>query len=62
MSNRACGGLFCASLLFTSLRNDDIGGRDVLYPIPEPSTAALALAGLGLLAVLEKRGRRTKGP
>jgi hypothetical protein len=26
MSNRACGGGFCDSLLFTSLRNDDLGG------------------------------------
>jgi hypothetical protein len=51
MSNRACGGLFCGSLLFTSLRPDDIGGRDVLYPVPEPSTAFLVAAGIALLGV-----------
>jgi hypothetical protein len=51
MSNRACGGLFCGSLLFTSLRPDDIGGRDVLYPVPEPSTALLVAGGIALLGV-----------
>jgi hypothetical protein len=54
MSNRACGGAFCGSLLFTSLRNDDLGGRDVLYPVPEPSTVALVAAGLGLVGLLRR--------
>jgi hypothetical protein len=58
MSNRACGGSFCGSLLFTSLRPDDIGGRDVLYPVPEPSTAALVAAGIALVGFLA-RGRST---
>lgn len=60
MSNRACGGSFCASLLFTSLRNDDLGGRDALYPVPEPSTAALAAAGLAVVGLLRKSGRRER--
>lgn len=56
MSNRACGGTtFCASLVFTALQNDELGGRDVLYPVPEPSTAALAVAGLALVGLLAKR-------
>jgi hypothetical protein len=66
MSNRACGGAFCPSLLFTSLRNDDLGGRDVLYPVPEPSTVALVAAGLALLASRAPRSprpaRRSAGP
>ena len=65
MSNRACGGTFCASLLFTSLRNDDLGGRDVLYPVPEPSTVALVAAGLALLGFRASRspcmGHRAAG-
>jgi len=52
MSNGECGAPFvapCPALFFTSLRNDDLGGRDALYPIPEPTAAflfALGLAGL----------------
>ena len=34
---------------------------DVAAAIPEPETYALLLAGLGLLAVVEKRRRRTFG-
>ncbi len=35
MSNRPCGTYTgpCSALLYTSLQNDDRGGRDVLYPI-----------------------------
>jgi hypothetical protein len=49
MSNNDCGGpSLCAALFFTSLRNDDAGGRDALYPVlvPEPGVAALLAAGL----------------
>lgn len=61
MSNRACGGLFCESLLFTTLRPDDVGGRDVLYPvpIPEPAPAALVAAGVAC-ARLRRRGRHAR--
>jgi hypothetical protein len=59
MSNRACGGLFCPSLLFTALRPDDIGGRDVLYPasIPEPGPASLLAVGLALMRSVTARRR-----
>ena len=56
MSNRPCGEPFvapCSVLFFTSLRNDDLGGRDALYPIPEPS--APLLHAVGLLTVLAVR-------
>jgi hypothetical protein len=50
MSNRPCGEPFmgpCAALFFTSPTNDDLGGRDALYPVvPEPGAALL----LGLAA------------
>jgi len=59
MSNGPCGipaTEFCAASAFTSLRYDDIGGRDTLYPvIPEPST--VVLVGLGLIVL----GRRRVG-
>jgi hypothetical protein len=59
MSNRACGGTtFCSSLVFTSLRPDDVGGRDALYPIPEPAAGALAAAALAAFALLRKRAER----
>jgi hypothetical protein len=51
MSNNACNGAaFCDALLFTSLRNDDAGGRDALYPalVPEPGVAVLLAAAFGL--------------
>jgi hypothetical protein len=42
--------------LFTSLRPDDLSGRDVLYPaIPEPGGAALVAVGLGLARALRRR-------
>lgn len=34
----------------TVLHGDDAGGRDALYPVPEPSTLLLVLAGAALLA------------
>jgi hypothetical protein len=53
MSNTPCGPMptaACAAVFFTELRNDDRGGRDVLYPIPEPGTSLLLAAGLAALA------------
>lgn len=51
MSNAPCGipPSLCEAASFTALRNDDLGGRDVLYPVPEPATAPLL--GLGCLAL-----------
>lgn len=41
MSNAACGSgpEPCPAFFFTSLRNDEIGGRDVLYPTVPPPPA-----------------------
>jgi hypothetical protein len=62
MSNRPCGEPFvapCPALFYTSLRNDDLGGRDVLYPIPEASTVLLLATGLaGLAAAARRRSLR----
>jgi len=64
MSNRPCGEPFagpCPALFYTSLQNDDLGGRDVLYPVasttvPEPSAALLfTTAGMGWM--LRRRNR-----
>jgi hypothetical protein len=58
MSNRPCGEPFvapCPALFFTSLRNDDLGGRDALYPIPEPGAALLLAVGLAGLAAAGRR-------
>jgi hypothetical protein len=56
LSNRPCGEPLteaCPALFFTSLRNDDLGGRDVLYPNPAPpAIPALPAPGAALLAVL----------
>lgn len=51
MSNGPCGipPTLCDAASYTALRRDDRGGRDVLYPAPEPSTALLV--GLGCLAL-----------
>jgi len=58
MSNRPCGEPFmgpCAALFFTSPTNDDLGGRDALYPaVPEPGLALL----LGASALAARRIRR----
>lgn len=58
MSNRPCGEPFlgpCAALFFTSPTNDDLGGRDALYPVvAEPGAALL----LGLAAGALTRIRR----
>ncbi|MEE8581976.1 MAG: PEP-CTERM sorting domain-containing protein [Myxococcota bacterium] len=52
MSNAICGIPLvpCAELFVDALQPDDRGGRDVLYPIPEPSTALLLLGSLAGLA------------
>lgn len=61
MTVRPCGGNLttCGPLFYTSLTSDEIGGRDVLYPlaVPEPAELGLViLAGLGLVA--RRRARR----
>ncbi|HEU4427764.1 MAG TPA: hypothetical protein VFT98_03335 [Myxococcota bacterium] len=57
MTVRPCGAdlLTCAPLFYTALTNDEIGGRDALYPVavPEP-----ALAPLLVFAAFALRGRR----
>lgn len=60
VSNRVCGGGFavCPALFFTSLRPDDRGALDALYPVvPEPRLAAL----LGLALCLVRLASRPSG-
>jgi hypothetical protein len=56
LSNRPCGEPLteaCAALFFTALREDDRGGRAVLYPNPASTAVpALPAAGTVLLGVL----------
>jgi hypothetical protein len=60
MSTQPCpeGQTICLALFSNALSNDDIGGRDVLYPVlaPEPG----GLAALGLCAALAAARRRRK--
>jgi hypothetical protein len=57
MANNACGGApLCEALFFTTLRNDDAGGRDVLYPVLVPEPGAVALLAVGL--AVWRMGRR----
>ncbi len=62
MSNDPCGGeitVACSPLFFNSLQPDDRLGRDVLYPVPEPSRLMLQVASLvALLALRRLRGSR----
>ena len=51
----------CAAIFFTELRNDDRGGRDVLYPIPEPGTSWLLAAGLAALVAGRSLAHRSLG-
>lgn len=61
MSNQPCGPVLgaCEALFFTSPTNDDIGGRDALYPVlPEPGSALLlGVASFAALARGRGRGR-----
>jgi len=43
------------ALFFTELRPDDRGGRDALYPVPEPTTLLLLGLGCAALAVARQR-------
>ena len=59
MSNQPCGPVLgaCEALFFTSPTNDDIGGRDALYPVlPEPGIGLLL--GVAACAALPRRRRR----
>lgn len=44
----------------TSLRNDDYGGRQFLYPVPEPSSAfgLLVFGALGAGSVLKRKKKK----
>lgn len=58
MSNEPCGpnpSAPCPAVFFTSLGNDELGGRDVLYPVSVPEPSSGILLGLGVL--LGGRGR-----
>ncbi|MGI9590855.1 MAG: PEP-CTERM sorting domain-containing protein [Myxococcota bacterium] len=58
MSNQPCGPnptSACPAVFFTTLGPDEIGGRDVLYPLPEPSTALLVAGGLLALGARRRR-------
>jgi hypothetical protein len=61
MSNQTCGPdapvtQICPESFETELTNDDRGGRDVFYPVPEPSQLAMLAAG-GCLVVALARAR-----
>jgi hypothetical protein len=62
MTVRPCGGnlITCAPLFYTSLTNDEIGGRDALYPraVPEPAILSLLAAALVSVARKVRRGPR----
>ena len=57
MTPRPCGApvIICAATFFTSLQNDDIGGRDVLYPVVVPEPGLLSLLAAGALMAGAKR-------
>jgi hypothetical protein len=66
MSNEPCGPnptSACPAVFFTSLGNDEFGGRDVLYPVvvPEPGSGALLLLGLFGVRAVRLRGARGWG-
>jgi hypothetical protein len=54
MSGLAYGSSF-AALFNTVLHGDDAGGRDALYPVPEPSTLLLLCSGVAALAFYGRR-------
>lgn len=64
MVPRPCGGnsVFCAATTFTQLRNDDLAGRDVLYPVPEPGIVPLVALAAVSIARVHRRGSRARRP
>jgi hypothetical protein len=64
MSRRPCGEylVICNALVSPSLSLDDIGGRDVLYPVLVPEPALGVLLTLGLLGVCPANRQRTAPP
>jgi len=59
MAASPCGGglSVCPALFVKDLQPDDIGGRDALYPIPEPSAVLLFATDLAGLAAAGRRRR-----
>lgn len=63
MSNEPCGPnptAPCPGVFFTSLGNDELGGRDVLYPVssvPEPRTGLLLTGALLFAQLLAQSSR-----
>jgi hypothetical protein len=64
MSNQPCGegNLFCAAVAATELTFDDLGGRDVLYPVLVPEPRAVAALGLAAVALAARSRRSTGSP
>jgi len=61
MSRRPCGEylVICEAVVSDALSLDDIGGRDVLYPVLVPEPALGALLALALLAACRERPTRS---
>jgi hypothetical protein len=61
MSTWPCGEdlVICNALVSTALSLDDIGGRDVLYPVLVPEPALGVLLALGFLGLCRERPTRS---
>lgn len=56
----ACAGILMRSEFtgLLALAPDDVAGLHFLYPVPEPESYAMMLAGLGLLALVARRRKQ----